>query len=171
LYDKLTGREFLNFVARLRGMSPQAVDEAVVRSIAQFELQSFVDRLTEGYSHGMKQRVAFAAALVHDPRLLVLDEPMVGLDPRSMRLVKDLMRQRVLDRRTVFLSTHTLAIAEELADRIGVIHKGRLRFVGTCEQLRQQMDLGQGTLEELYLALTEEADESPQAPSSSFLTS
>jgi ABC-2 type transport system ATP-binding protein len=156
LYDKLSGREFLTFVARLRGMNAADVREGILRSIADFELEPFVDRLTEGYSHGMKQRVAFAAALIHDPRLLVLDEPMVGLDPRSTRLVKDLLRQRARNGRTVFLSTHTLAIAEEIADRIGVIHNGSLRFVGTCDQLRQQLDRAHCSLEELYLALTDE---------------
>ncbi|HEY6565114.1 MAG TPA: ABC transporter ATP-binding protein, partial [Pirellulaceae bacterium] len=131
LYDKLTGREFLRFVGRLRGMQGHELHAATESVVAKFELRPFVDHLTEGYSHGMKQRVAFAAALIHEPPLLVLDEPMVGLDPRSMRLVKDLLRQRARQGGTVFLSTHTLAMAEEIADRIGVIHHGRLRFVGT----------------------------------------
>lgn len=157
LYEKLTGREFLTFVARLHGMSSADCQSAIAKAIDRFELSPFVDQLTEGYSHGMKQRVAFAAALIHDPPLLVLDEPMVGLDPRSMRFVKDLLQQRAREGHTVFLSTHTLAMAEEIANRIGIIHHGNLRFVGSCEDLRQQMDRGRGTLEEMYLQLTDES--------------
>jgi ABC-2 type transport system ATP-binding protein len=155
LYEKLSGREFLNFVADLFGLSRAAASAAIEQQIAALELEPFVDHLTESYSHGMKQRLAFAAAFVHHPEILILDEPMVGLDPRSMRLVKDLLRTQARRGTTVFMSTHTLSIAEEIADRIGVIDHGRLIFLGTVNELRAHLSLGDESLERLYLKLTE----------------
>jgi ABC-2 type transport system ATP-binding protein len=158
LYDKLTAREFLEFVARLHGLDPLAAAAGVTQQIEQFELAPFVDQLCETYSHGMKQRTVFAAALVHDPPILIVDEPMVGLDPRSVRLVKDLMRRRAAAGTTVFMSTHTLSVAEELADVVGIIDQGRLRFLGPVaslhRQLQQQFGDRRVTLEDLFLALT-----------------
>lgn len=154
LYDKLSGREFLLFVAQVYGMSGAAAHTAIERQIQTFELADFVDFLTESYSHGMKQRLAFAAALVHDPKVLILDEPMVGLDPRSMRLVKDLLRREANRGVTVFMSTHTLPLAEETADRLGIIDEGKLVFLGTMAELRQRMSQETGSLENLYLRLT-----------------
>ena len=155
LYDKLTGREFLEFTAGMYGMSQQQFHESAQRQIEQFELAPFVDQLCERYSHGMKQRVVFAAAMIHTPKVLIVDEPMVGLDPRSMRSVKDLMR-RVADKGTaIFMSTHTLAVAEEIADRIGVITHGVLRFDGTVSDLRSTMQSTEDcNLESLFLQLT-----------------
>ncbi|MBP89075.1 MAG: ABC transporter [Planctomycetaceae bacterium] len=158
LYDKLTGREFLHFIAELYGLPRAIADASVARQINDFGLEIFVDHLAESYSHGMKQRLVFASALLHDPEVLVVDEPMVGLDPRSMRLVKDLFRSRVEAGATIFMSTHTLAVAEEIADRIGVITNGQLLFLGTVEELRQQL-ASNDTLEQLFLALTEEEPE------------
>jgi ABC-2 type transport system ATP-binding protein len=155
LYDKLSGREFLQFVADLYSQSPRAAAAAIDRQIEAFSLRDYVDDLTESYSHGMKQRLVFASALLHDPRVLILDEPMVGLDPRSMRLVKDLLRAHVRSGMTVFMSTHTLAMAEEVADRIGVVSRGRLLFLGTVDELRRKLSRDE-TLEQLFLALTEE---------------
>ena len=111
----------------------------IAREIRNFSLAEFVDQMTESYSHGMKQRLVFAAALLHDPAVLVLDEPMVGLDPRSMRLVKDMLRERANAGMAIFMSTHTLGLAEEIADRIGIVDRGRLRFLGTVDRLRQQL--------------------------------
>jgi ABC-2 type transport system ATP-binding protein len=155
LYDKLSGREFLHFVSQLYGMPPQLAADRIAEQIETFELASFVDDLAESYSHGMKQRLVFASSLVHAPEVLIVDEPMVGLDPRSMRLVKDLLRAKVDEGMTVFMSTHTLAIAEEIADRIGVVTKGRLIFLGTVEQLRMELSSDE-SLEQLFLTLTEE---------------
>lgn len=152
LYDKLTGREFLDFVGRMHGLD--AVAQACAAQIEQFELEPFVDELAENYSHGMKQRVALAAALLHDPDVLVIDEPMVGLDPRSTRLVKDLLRRRASAGRTVFMSTHTLALAEEIADRIGIVHQGRLQCVGTLDELRARFSARPGNLEQMFLDIT-----------------
>jgi ABC-2 type transport system ATP-binding protein len=156
LYDKLSGREFLLFVAGMFGLASRAAEERVTREIARFDLSSFVDDLCESYSHGMKQRVALAGALLHDPEVLVLDEPTVGLDPRSVRLIKDLLRARAAAGTTVFMSTHSLAIAEEIADRVGIVHQGRLRFVGTVNELRQQSErMGQASLEQMFLEMTD----------------
>jgi ABC-2 type transport system ATP-binding protein len=158
LYEKLSGREFLKFVGDLFGMSKADAVDGIEEQIAAFELTAFVDHLTESYSHGMKQRLAFAAAFLHRPKLLILDEPMVGLDPRSMRMVKDLLRRQAERGTTVFMSTHTLSIAEEIADRIGVIDHGRLLFLGTVNELRTHLSLGDESLEHLYLTLTSPPD-------------
>jgi len=163
LYDKLTGREFLQFIADIYGLGPDETDERIARVIAQFELSEFVDELTEKFSHGMKQRTVFAAAFLHDPKVLVVDEPMVGLDPRSIRLIKDLLSERAASGATVFMSTHTLSIAEEIADRIGVIHQGKLLFLGSLEELQQQMSDSGTSLEALYLALTDPPSASASA--------
>lgn len=158
LYDKLTGREFLQFIADMYSLPRDVASQNIEQQIRDFGLDEFVDHLAESYSHGMKQRLVFASALLHDPDLLVVDEPMVGLDPRSMRLVKDLMRSRVKRGATIFMSTHTLAVAEEIADRIGVITHGRLQFLGTVEELRQQL-ASNDTLEQMFLTLTEDEPE------------
>src|SRR5437764_10623379 len=126
LYEKLTGREFLQFIADMYGMPPAHGRQRIDDMIATFGLDPFVDDLTERYSHGMRQRTVFASALLHDPKVLIVDEPTVGLDPRSVRLLKDLLRQQARKGSTVFLSTHSLDIAQELADRIGIVDHGRL---------------------------------------------
>jgi len=154
LYDKLTGREFLWFIAEMFGMQQQHAMQRIGEVIDNFELADFADDLTESYSLGMKQRLVFASSLLHDPDVLVLDEPMVGLDPRSVRIVKDLLRRLTHQGMTVFMSTHTLAMAEEMADRVGIMVRGQLRFLGTVEELRQQMDKQSTNLEQLYLELT-----------------
>jgi ABC-2 type transport system ATP-binding protein len=157
LYDKLTGREFLYFVAEMYGVPPAKRDAALTALEPSLDLEPFLDRLTEQYSHGMKQRVVLAAALLHDPQVLMIDEPMVGLDPRTVRMVKELFQERVRRGRTVFMSTHTLSVAEAIADRIGIIRKGRLVAVGTLAELHAKAEREQ-TLEELFLQLTREED-------------
>jgi ABC-2 type transport system ATP-binding protein len=155
LYDKLSGRELLQFVGRMHGMDAGQTESAIEREIARFELADFVDALTESYSHGMKQRTVFAAALLHSPRALVVDEPMLGLDPHSMRLVKDLLRREVADGMSVLMSTHTLSAAEEIANRVGIMRYGRLIFNGTVAELRREFADQHHSLEEMYLAFTE----------------
>jgi ABC-2 type transport system ATP-binding protein len=155
LYDKLSGREILNFVGRMYGMDNQQVNRAIDREIGRFELSEFVDDLTETYSHGMKQRMVFASALLHMPRVLVVDEPMIGLDPHSIRLVKDLLRQEVAGGMCVLMSTHTLQAAEEISTRIGIMSHGRLMFEGTVEQLRERFPADMRSLESMYLAMTD----------------
>ena len=154
LYDKLTGREFLWFIADMFGMPRHLAGARIDREIEHFELGEFADDLAERYSLGMKQRLVFAASLLHDPDVLVLDEPMVGLDPRSVRIVKDLLAARTREGMTVFMSTHTLAMAEEMADSVGIMVRGQLRFLGTLAELREQMTLETTTLEQMYLELT-----------------
>jgi ABC-2 type transport system ATP-binding protein len=156
LYDKLTGREFLEFIAEAYGMPAAGAAAGIAEQIETFGLESFVDQLGESYSHGMKQRLVFAAAMLHRPQVLIVDEPMVGLDPRSMRMVKDLLRERARQGMTIFMSTHTLAVAEEIADRIGVVNHGRLAFLGTVAELQEHLALRERSLEDLYLTLTEE---------------
>lgn len=156
LYDKLSGREFLHFVAEMRGLNRDETEEGIDREVKHFGLADFLDDLIESYSHGMKQRLVFSSALLHDPPVLVVDEPTVGLDPKSVRLMKDLMRTRVKMGRTVFMSTHTLSIAEEIADRIGIIDHGHLNFLGSLDKLRDELSLQQRSLEHLFLELTAE---------------
>lgn len=156
VYDKLTGREFLEFIAELYGMERSQATRRMDEVIATFHLGEFVDDLTERYSHGMRQRTVFASALLHEPKLLIADEPTVGLDPRSIRELKMLLRQLADSGTTVFLSTHTLDIAQELADRIGIIHRGRLIGCGTLDELRAKA-AHDGSLEEVFLRITEPA--------------
>jgi len=154
LYDKLSGREFLQFVSGMYGLAARTAVERTAREIARFELADFVDELTETYSHGMKQRLVFASAMLHDPEVLVLDEPTVGLDPRSVRLVKDMLRQKASAGTTIFMSTHSLGVAEEIADRIGIVNHGRLLCVGTLDELRAQRMLDKTNLEQIFLEVT-----------------
>jgi len=154
LYDKLTGRELLEFAGEMRGLDRAATDDRIARECDNFDLAEFIDNLTETYSHGMKQRLVFASAFLHNPAVLVIDEPMVGLDPRSVRLVKDLLRSRAAQGTTVFMSTHTLTVAEEIADRIGIVDAGRLHFLGTVPQLQKELSSEHKALEPLFLELT-----------------
>jgi ABC-2 type transport system ATP-binding protein len=155
LYDKLSGREFLRFVVEMYGLERRHALQRIDELIETFEMGDYVDELCESYSQGMKQRVVFASALVHDPKVLVVDEPLVGLDPRSVRIVKDLFIAQARSGCTVLMSTHLLAIAEELANRIGIVDRGRMLAVGTLEELRGQVQ-HRGPLEELFLKLTGE---------------
>ncbi len=153
LYDKLSGREFLSFVAEMYGLTTVESREAVEREAERFQLTGFLDQLTESYSHGMRQRTVFAAALIHQPEVLVVDEPMVGLDPHSIRLVKDLLQAYTEQGKTVLMSTHTLAVAEEIAHRVAVMKTSNLIFDGKVEDLRSQVSGAGDSLEALYLAL------------------
>lgn len=165
LYEKLSGREFLRFISELYGMSRSDADRRIAEMIELFNLQEFVDDLTERYSHGMRQRTVFAAAMVHQPRVLIVDEPTVGLDPKSIRLLKDLLRNEANRGTTIFLSTHSLDVAQELADRIGIVEHGKLIGCGTLATLRKQAAMD-GSLEEIFLKLTDEAAKDNGATSS-----
>lgn len=156
LYEKLTGREFLQFIADMYRIPRDVGRQRMERMIDLFTLHDFIDELTERYSHGMKQRTVFAAALLHEPMALIVDEPTVGLDPRNVRLLKDLLREEARRGAAVFLSTHSLDIAEELADRIAIVEHGRLISCGSLASLRQQAALD-GSLEDVFLKLTAEA--------------
>lgn len=161
LYDKLTPWEFLRFTGQMFRMDDARIQSAGAALIERFNLEAYVHKTIEGLSHGTRQRVAIASALLHDPEVFVIDEPMVGLDPQHARIVKDLLKERSQAGMTVFLSTHQLSVAEEMADRIGIIHQGRLIAVGTRDELRRQSG-SVGALEETFLALT--AEEVEPAP-------
>jgi len=154
LYEKLTGREYLEFVRGIFGINgrPEEVDHY----LNLFDLKGWSDELVESYSHGMKQRLAFAGALLHDPDILVVDEPMVGLDPKGIRLIKDLFRQLASKNVAMFLSTHNLELAEQVCHRIGIIHEGELLACNDIAGLRRQAALPQSHLEDIFLRLTTE---------------
>jgi ABC-2 type transport system ATP-binding protein len=154
VYDKLTGAEFLRFTAALYGQEGEVVERRINELLDLFELMPWKDELTESYSHGMRQKLIISSALVHRPEVIVVDEPMVGLDPKSGRLLKDLFRRFVERGGTVLMSTHTLEIAEGMCDRIAIVRGGKLIASGTMEELREQHAAGDATLEELFLKLT-----------------
>jgi len=164
LYEKLSGREFLAFVGRLYGIGRQECASRVQRLVELFEAQEWADELTENYSHGMRQKIVISAALIHDPSAMVIDEPMVGLDPRSARIVKTVLRERVAAGCAILMSTHTLSVAEEMADRVGIIHRGRLVVEGSCEDLRRSASAAQ-CLEDVFLSLTGGTGPAPVTPS------
>ncbi|WP_435007524.1 ABC transporter ATP-binding protein [Tundrisphaera lichenicola] len=153
LYEKLTGREFLRFVVEMYGLERSAANRRIAELIETFEMGDYVDELSENYSHGMKQRVVFASALVHEPKVLIVDEPLIGLDPRSARIVKDLFVAQARSGVAVLMSTHLLSIAEELADTIGIVDRGRMLAHGTLAELRESVQM-HGPLEDLFLKLT-----------------
>jgi len=152
LYDKLTPEEFLRFTGQVFRMPAPAIEQGLSSLIARFHLESHAQRTIDTLSHGTRQRVALAAALLHEPEVIVIDEPMVGLDPQHARVVKDVLKDRARAGATVLLSTHQLAVAEELADRIGIIHGGRLVALGTARELRD-LSGREGPLEGAFLAL------------------
>jgi ABC-2 type transport system ATP-binding protein len=154
VYDKLTGAEFLRFVAALYGQHGTGVERRIDELLELFELRRWKDELTESYSHGMRQKLIISGALVHRPEVIVVDEPMVGLDPRSARLLKDLFRQFVNRGGTVLMSTHTLEVAETMCDRIAIIHGGQIVASGTMSDLQEQTASEHLGLEDLFLKLT-----------------
>ena len=156
LYDKLTAWEFFRFTGEMFQLDAARIQKNAQELVTRFHLEDFADRTLEGLSHGTRQRIAIVSALLHDPEVFVIDEPMVGLDPQHARVVKDVLKERSLAGTTVLVSTHQLSIAEEMADRIGIILGGKLIAVGTREQLRQQAGTS-GALEEIFLSLTAEA--------------
>ena len=159
LYAKLTGRELLRFVSDLYNLDRDQVAHRIDELLRMFDLAAAADDTVDSYSHGMQQKTSLAAALMHDPKVLVLDEPTVGLDPKSARLIKDILRQLADRGAAVMLSTHILEIAERMCDRIGIINKGQLIAVGTMEELRTLDKTGQTSLEDIFLGLTGGAEE------------
>jgi ABC-2 type transport system ATP-binding protein len=156
LYEKLTGMEFLHFSADLYDVGPDAFVQKAEQLLRQFALWDWADEIIEAYSHGMKQRLIIAAALLHNPQILIIDEPMVGLDPAAVHMVKDIFQELARKQITIFISTHTLSIAEDLCHRIGVIHKGMLLAQGTVGELRHIARLGEARLEEVFLTIIKE---------------
>jgi ABC-2 type transport system ATP-binding protein len=156
LYEKLTGKEFMHFSADVYDVNPETFPQKTEQLLRQFALWDWADELIEAYSHGMKQRLIIAAALLHDPQILIIDEPMVGLDPAAVHMVKDIFQELARQQITIFISTHTLSIAEDLCHRIGVIHKGMLLAEGSVDELRQIAKLGVARLEEVFLTIIKE---------------
>ena len=154
LYEKLTGGEFLRFVAGLWGKDGSDAEERAVRLMDLFNLTHWKNELVESYSHGMRQKLLISSALIHQPELVVVDEPMVGLDPRSARILKDLLRTFVDNGGTVFLSSHTLEVVEVLCDDLAIIHESNVIARGTMDQLRTQAQAGEADLEEIFLKVT-----------------
>ncbi|MBI5815126.1 MAG: ABC transporter ATP-binding protein [Nitrospinae bacterium] len=160
IYEKLTGWEFLEFIRTIYGVDG---DSGVLgmqnELISMFGLSDWLNELVESYSHGMRQKLVITSALIHNPKALIIDEPMVGLDARGMRQVKELFRELVKRGSTVLLSTHTMATAQEICDRIGILSKGRLVAVGTLDELREKA--GGGDLESIFLWITERQAQDP----------
>jgi ABC-2 type transport system ATP-binding protein len=154
VYDKLTGAEFLRFAAALYGQQGPVVERRIDELLELFELSRWKNELTESYSHGMRQKLIISGALVHRPEVIVVDEPMVGLDPKSARLLKDLFRQFVDRGGTVLMSTHTLEVAEAMCDRIAIVHGGKIVAHGTMAEVQEQTSSEDMGLEELFLKLT-----------------
>ncbi|MGH7663653.1 MAG: ABC transporter ATP-binding protein [Gemmatimonadaceae bacterium] len=156
IYEKLTGLEFLHFVAGLYNQQGSIVDHRARELLALFDLEEWRDELVESYSHGMRQKLIISSAFVHRPEVIVVDEPMVGLDPKAARILKDLFREYVRRGNTIMMSTHTLEVAESLCERIAIIQGGRIRIVGTMDELRASAESATG-LEQIFLRMTGDA--------------
>ncbi|HJU89105.1 MAG TPA: ABC transporter ATP-binding protein [Gemmatimonadaceae bacterium] len=156
IYEKLTGGEFLRFVAGLYGQEGEAVERRMDELLELFDLADWKDELVESYSHGMRQKLIISSAFLHRPEVIVVDEPMVGLDPKAARILKDLFREYTRRGNTIMMSTHTLEVAETLCDRIAIIANGRIRACGTMDELHQREMSGATGLEQLFLRLTGE---------------
>ena len=154
LYEKLTGAEFLRFVAALYGQDGNIVEQRIDELLQLFELTVWKDELIEAYSHGMRQKLIISSALIHRPEVIVVDEPMVGLDPRAARLLKDIFRAFVDKGGTVLMSTHTMEVAEAMCDRVAIIQEGEIVASGSIADLRNQTAAGDASLEELFLKVT-----------------
>ena len=156
IYNKLTGREFLYFITDLYAVPKLKAEKRIDQLLEEFTLTEWEDELVESYSHGMKQRLATCAALVHEPKILVVDEPMVGLDPRGAKFLKDSFKRYAKQGMTIFLSTHSLNVAEEVSDRLAIIQRGEILCAGTLDEIKRQSGNFEGGLEPLFLQLTGE---------------
>lgn len=154
IYEKLTGREFLRFVGGLFDMEVTKQEERIDWLLDMFQMQSMADKRSEEYSHGMRQKIVMSSAILHEPDIIIVDEPMVGLDPQSGRLLKDILKKLSKRGTTIFMSSHSLPVVEELCDRIAIIKEGKLIALGTLPELRQLAKSHHETLEELFLEIT-----------------
>ncbi len=153
LYDRLTASEFFDFTGELYAMDPQLIRQAKPELFVLFGLKEHAGHLVRDLSHGLRQRLLYAVSFLHQPAALFIDEPLIGLDPYTIRLIKDLLKQKANEGMTIFLTTHILALAEDIADRIGIIHNGRLTALGSVDELRAQSGV-RGSLEDVFLHLT-----------------
>ena len=154
IFLRLKGIEYLRFMARVYGVDPNSVNDKIEDYAKSFEIYDALNKQINDYSHGMRQKIVLIGALIHDPKVWILDEPLTGLDPQSSFLLKEMMREHVSKGNSVLFSTHVLEVAEKLVDRIGVIRKGELIFVGTLEELKDKYNASDESLEELFLELT-----------------
>ncbi len=154
IYEKLTGIEFLKFMGNIFGIEIGDIEKKIIELLKLFDLAGRGEELIQGYSHGMKQKIAIAGALIHSPRVLFFDEPTVGLDPKSARIIKDILKFRAKSGDCIFMSTHILEIAERMCDRIGIIQNGKLIVVGNMEELKKLSKDDESNLEEIFLELT-----------------
>ena len=153
IYEKLTGGEFLDFIAELYQVNEDFVKEKREELLNLFAIKDFENELVESYSHGMRQKLVITAALIHNPKVIIVDEPMVGLDPKGMRQVKEMFKQLTKSGVTIFMSTHTMSVAQEMCHRIGIINKGKLIALGNMNDLQKQAQVSSG-LEDVFLQLT-----------------
>jgi ABC-2 type transport system ATP-binding protein len=156
IYEKLTGSEFLRFVAGLYSQNGKQIEHRGRELLTLFDLDEWRDELVESYSHGMRQKLIISSAFIHKPDVIVVDEPMVGLDPKAARILKDLFREYTRRGHTIMMSTHTLEVAETMCDRIGIIQAGKIRALGTMDELRAESTTGAEGLEDIFLKLTGE---------------
>lgn len=158
LYGKLTGREFLYFMADLYKVEPQLAKQRIVELLELYGLSDWQNDLIDSYSHGMKQRLLMCAAQIHNPPVLVIDEPMVGLDPKGAKLLKDTLRKRAAEGLTIFMSTHSLSVAEEIADKLAIIQHGKIVAQGTLKELYARAQSDASDLENVFLQIISEGD-------------
>ena len=158
LYEKLTAWEFLRFIAGIYELPQDTFNQRAERMLSLFGMMEWKDSLIDGFSHGMKQRVVMAAAFLHEPKVLIVDEPMVGLDPSGARLIKEVFKDWAARGKTVFLSTHTLEVAQEVCDRIAILYKGEVLDMGTLDELRQRHASNESSLEQVFLGMTGSRD-------------
>ena len=156
IYEKLTGMEYLRFVAGLYGQQGPQIEHRGRELLGLFDLEDWCDELVESYSHGMRQKLIISGAFVHRPKVIVVDEPMVGLDPKAARTLKDVFREYTRRGNTIMMSTHTLEVAQHMCDRIGIIRRGRIAASGTMDELRHHAESGADGLEDIFLRLTGE---------------
>jgi len=154
LYEKLTGIEFLRFMADIYQVERKETEKRALEFLELFELLGWKDELIEGYSHGMKQKLVISSALLHKPQFLIVDEPMVGLDPKSAKLIKELFKQMSRLGVTIFMSTHSLEVAQEMCDEIAIIQEGKVIALGTMKELQEMAASDDGRLESIFLKLT-----------------
>ena len=154
IYNKLTGREFMSFVGSIYGVSRSDYETRLAALMKRFEIGEWIDELSESYSHGMKQRIIMCQLLLHDPDFILIDEPLVGLDPKTSRTVREVFIELKERGKTLFVSTHTLSFAEEIATKIGIINRGELKFIGNIEELSKIS--GKKDFEDIYLRLSGE---------------
>ena len=154
LYGKLTGREFLYFCADLYSMDPEIAEQRIAALLVEYAMERWQDELIESYSHGMKQRIAMCAALVHDPQVLIIDEPMVGLDPHGARMLKNSLREYAQQGKCIFLSTHSLNVAQEVSHRVAILHQGSILTTGTIDEIQSFAGTTDALLETAFIELT-----------------